>query len=113
MLWAVSRAPLAKLQAYKRRMGWTFPGRPRARASIGPFSWSHAAPPALALGLHQPHVAAERVANDSTRIHSATGRDIDRPGRRGLGHDRGLRPRRRRRGAGSDGLHAHRWRGAR
>jgi predicted dithiol-disulfide oxidoreductase (DUF899 family) len=25
MLWAVSRAPLAKLQAYKRRMGWTFP----------------------------------------------------------------------------------------
>jgi predicted dithiol-disulfide oxidoreductase (DUF899 family) len=25
MLWAVSRAPIAKLQAYKRRMGWTFP----------------------------------------------------------------------------------------
>ncbi len=25
MLWAVSRAPLAKLQAYKRRLGWTFP----------------------------------------------------------------------------------------
>jgi predicted dithiol-disulfide oxidoreductase (DUF899 family) len=25
MLWAMSRAPLAKLQAYKRRMGWTFP----------------------------------------------------------------------------------------
>lgn len=25
MLWAVSRAPLAKLQACKRRMGWTFP----------------------------------------------------------------------------------------
>jgi predicted dithiol-disulfide oxidoreductase (DUF899 family) len=25
MLWAVSRAPLAKLQAYKRRMAWTFP----------------------------------------------------------------------------------------
>jgi predicted dithiol-disulfide oxidoreductase (DUF899 family) len=24
MLWAVSRAPLEKLQAYKRRMGWTF-----------------------------------------------------------------------------------------
>ena len=24
MLWAISRAPLAKLQAYKRRMGWTF-----------------------------------------------------------------------------------------
>src|ERR1700747_2725141 len=25
MLWAVSRAPLEKLQAYKRRMGWSFP----------------------------------------------------------------------------------------
>jgi predicted dithiol-disulfide oxidoreductase (DUF899 family) len=25
MLWAVSRAPLEKLQAYKRRMGWAFP----------------------------------------------------------------------------------------
>src|SRR5918995_2164695 len=25
MLWAVSRAPLAKLLAYERRMGWTFP----------------------------------------------------------------------------------------
>ena len=25
MLWAVSRAPLAQLQAYKQRLGWTFP----------------------------------------------------------------------------------------
>lgn len=25
MLWAISRAPLEKLQSYKRRMGWTFP----------------------------------------------------------------------------------------
>ena len=25
MLWAVSQAPLPKVQAYKRRMGWTFP----------------------------------------------------------------------------------------
>jgi predicted dithiol-disulfide oxidoreductase (DUF899 family) len=25
MLWVVSRAPLAKVQAYERRMGWTFP----------------------------------------------------------------------------------------
>jgi predicted dithiol-disulfide oxidoreductase (DUF899 family) len=25
MLWAISRAPLAKLQAFERRMGWTFP----------------------------------------------------------------------------------------
>ena len=25
MLWAISRAPLEKLQAYKKRLGWTFP----------------------------------------------------------------------------------------
>src|SRR5438105_9723281 len=25
MLWSVSRAPIAKIQGYKRRMGWTFP----------------------------------------------------------------------------------------
>ena len=25
MLWTVSRAPIEKLQAYERRMGWTFP----------------------------------------------------------------------------------------
>ncbi len=33
---AVSRAPLAKLQAYKRRMGWTFPW---ASASNGDFNY--------------------------------------------------------------------------
>jgi predicted dithiol-disulfide oxidoreductase (DUF899 family) len=36
MLWAVSRAPLAKLQAYKRRMGWTFPW---ASALAGDFNF--------------------------------------------------------------------------
>src|SRR5436305_10001819 len=36
MLAAVSRAPLAKLQAYKRRMGWTFPW---ASSSGGDFNF--------------------------------------------------------------------------
>jgi predicted dithiol-disulfide oxidoreductase (DUF899 family) len=36
MLWAVSRAPLAKLQAYKRRMGWTFPW---ASSVVGDFNF--------------------------------------------------------------------------
>jgi len=36
MLWAVSRAPLEKLQAYKRRMGWTFPW---ASSSGGDFNF--------------------------------------------------------------------------
>ncbi|ABE35950.1 hypothetical protein DR64_8401 [Paraburkholderia xenovorans LB400] len=35
MLWAVSRAPLAKLLAYKRRMGWTFPWA----SSVGDFNF--------------------------------------------------------------------------
>jgi predicted dithiol-disulfide oxidoreductase (DUF899 family) len=36
MLWAVSRAPIAKLQAFKRRMGWTFPW---ASSFNGDFNW--------------------------------------------------------------------------
>jgi predicted dithiol-disulfide oxidoreductase (DUF899 family) len=36
MLWAVSRAPLAKLQAYRRRMGWSFPW---ASADAGDFNF--------------------------------------------------------------------------
>jgi predicted dithiol-disulfide oxidoreductase (DUF899 family) len=36
MLWAVSRAPLAKLQSYRQRMGWTFPW-----ASSAPSDFNH------------------------------------------------------------------------
>lgn len=36
MLWAVSRAPLAKLSAYKRRMGWTFPWASSAGSEFNP-----------------------------------------------------------------------------
>jgi predicted dithiol-disulfide oxidoreductase (DUF899 family) len=32
MFWAVSRAPLAQLNAYKKRMGWAFRGRRRSAA---------------------------------------------------------------------------------
>lgn len=34
MLWAVSRAPLAKLQAYKQRMGWSFPWASSAKTDF-------------------------------------------------------------------------------
>jgi predicted dithiol-disulfide oxidoreductase (DUF899 family) len=34
MLWAVSRAPLAKLQSYERRMGWTFPWASSSRCDF-------------------------------------------------------------------------------
>ncbi len=40
MLWALSRAPLEKLQAYKRRMGWTFPW---ASAAGGDFNFDFTA----------------------------------------------------------------------
>ena len=40
MLWAVSRAPLAKLQTYKRRMGWTFPW---ASSNGGDFNYDFSA----------------------------------------------------------------------
>jgi len=36
MLWAVSRAPLAKLQAYKRRLGWTFPWASSSGSDFNP-----------------------------------------------------------------------------
>src|SRR5215510_12478153 len=36
MLWAVSRAPLAKLQAYQRRMGWTFPWASSSGSDFNP-----------------------------------------------------------------------------
>jgi predicted dithiol-disulfide oxidoreductase (DUF899 family) len=34
MLWAVSRAPLRELQAYKKRMGWTFPWASSSRTDF-------------------------------------------------------------------------------
>jgi predicted dithiol-disulfide oxidoreductase (DUF899 family) len=40
MLWAVSHAPLEKVQAYKRRMGWTFPW---ASAVDGKFNFDFSA----------------------------------------------------------------------
>ncbi|WP_394824946.1 DUF899 domain-containing protein [Pendulispora albinea] len=36
MLWAVSLAPLPKLQAYKRRMGWTFPWASSLASNFNP-----------------------------------------------------------------------------
>ena len=36
MLWAVSRAPLEKLQAFKRRMGWTFPWASALNSDFNP-----------------------------------------------------------------------------
>ncbi len=47
-LLAISRAPLAKLQAYKRRMGWTFPGPRPPTATSPPTSMSISPKPSSA-----------------------------------------------------------------
>jgi predicted dithiol-disulfide oxidoreductase (DUF899 family) len=39
MLWTVSRGPLEKLQAYKRRMGWTFPWASSSGSDFN-FDWN-------------------------------------------------------------------------
>ncbi len=40
MLWAISRAPLAKLQAYKQRMGWSFPWASSYRSDFNFDFWT-------------------------------------------------------------------------
>ncbi len=40
MLWAVSRAPLAKLQTYRKRMGWTFPWASSYRSDFNFDFWT-------------------------------------------------------------------------
>ena len=61
MLWAVSRAPLAKLQAYKRRMGWTFPW---ASSFGGDFNFD------FNVSVHRG-AAARRAASNTTTGASA------------------------------------------
>ena len=60
---AVSRAPLAKLQAYKRRMGWTFPWRPRPAATSTSTSTSRS-----------PSSSSAREASNTTTSASRRGR---------------------------------------
>ena len=101
MLWAVSRAPLAKLQAYKRRMGWTFPW---ASSSGGDFNfdfnvsftteqqreqgieYNYQREPALQLGGSEGPEIPSRVTPDGpTKGAAMTGTDVatyarERPG---------------------------------
>jgi predicted dithiol-disulfide oxidoreductase (DUF899 family) len=50
-MWAVSRAPLAKLRAYKERMGWSFP-------------WASSAPGDFNYDFHTTHTAQEWAAGE-------------------------------------------------
>jgi predicted dithiol-disulfide oxidoreductase (DUF899 family) len=100
-LWAVSRAPLAKLQAYKRRMGWNFPW---ASAHDGDFNFDfnvsvteeqqrdgtveyNYRPPAAAQprGAEGPKTSSRATPDGATKGAAMTGTDVstyarERPG---------------------------------
>ena len=65
MLWAVSRAPLDKLQIYKRRMGWTFPGLVgRQRFQLRLQCLVHRDPAARRAGIQLPARRSRHEAGD-------------------------------------------------
>ena len=96
-LWAVSRAPLAKLQAYRQRMGWTFPwasshgsdfnadfsvGFTKEQQRDGGIEYNYRREKAW----QQPSVGAEAVGESPVALSAAmTGTDVptytrERPG---------------------------------
>jgi predicted dithiol-disulfide oxidoreductase (DUF899 family) len=101
MLYAVSRAPLAKLQAYKRRMEWTFPwasSRPsdfnfdfnvsvteeQQRAGTVDYNYQRAAA-SRSRGGETPKTRARATPDGATKGAAMTGTDVpayarERPG---------------------------------
>ena len=84
MLWAVSRAPLAKLQAYKRRMGWSFPWASSHGSDFNPDFHVCFTEEQQRKGEHRIQLPA-RAALRAGEISPRRGR---RGRRRGRGHDR-------------------------
>lgn len=99
MLWAVSRAPLPKLQAYKRRLGWSFPwassggsdfnadfgvGFSEAQQRAG-IEYNFQREPAWAARSNEAGVATRMEGTPVARIAAAAGTDVatftrERPG---------------------------------
>jgi predicted dithiol-disulfide oxidoreductase (DUF899 family) len=100
MLWAVSRAPLAKLQAYKKRMGWTFQWasshdtafnfdfntsftEEQQRAGI---EYNYRREPAMRFaGSDGPEIASRKTPDGASKAAQAAGTDVatfvrERPG---------------------------------
>ena len=83
MLWAVSRAPLEKLQAYKRRMGWTFPWA----SSLGSdFNYDFNVSFTEEQQREGPSNTTTGARHSRPRRHSSARHT--RRGRQGRGHDR-------------------------
>lgn len=98
--WAVSRAPLAKLNGYKKRMGWTFPWASSNDSDFNfdfDVSFSEAAqregivfnyrrePPAQPQGGDRPEIASRATPDGATKGAALAGTDVatyarERPG---------------------------------
>ena len=78
-LWAVSLAPLAQLQAYKRRMGWTFPWASAEDAAAGPVAFARTAGTDVAGYMRQRPGMSAFVREDGVVYHtySAYSRGVD------------------------------------
>jgi predicted dithiol-disulfide oxidoreductase (DUF899 family) len=90
MLWAVSRAPLAKLQAFKQRMGWTFPWASSFGGDFNPdfnvwFSEQQQRDGAVEYNYRHEKPAAQPPSEQMVRIAASVGTDVptyvrERPG---------------------------------
>ncbi len=104
MLWAVSRAPYAKLQSFKKRMGWSFPWASSERSDFnsdfnvyfteeqhraGTVVYNYSGEPATQVGIKRGGTAEawreEGGASPMEMIAAMTGTDVptyirDRPG---------------------------------
>jgi predicted dithiol-disulfide oxidoreductase (DUF899 family) len=90
MLWAVSRAPLAKLQEYKRRMGWTFPWASsfggdfnpdfnvwfsEAQQREGGIEYNYRREPPLPPAADKPAIASQTTPDGATLFAAMSGTD--------------------------------------
>jgi predicted dithiol-disulfide oxidoreductase (DUF899 family) len=100
MLWAVSRAPLEKLQAYKRRMGWTFPWASSFGSDFngdfnvfftekqqreGSIEYNYQREPALQVGGERPEIPSRSTPDGAAKGAAMSGTDVatytrERPG---------------------------------
>jgi len=89
MLWAVSRAPLDKLQAYKRRMGWSFPWASSLGSEFNPdFNVQFTEEQQREGGIEiQLPARAGVAATRPQRVRDAVARDVRRRGP-GCRHER-------------------------
>jgi predicted dithiol-disulfide oxidoreductase (DUF899 family) len=110
MLWAVSRAPLAKLQAYKRRLGWTFPWASSFGSDFnadfnvwfseeqqrdGGIEYNYQREPALPISDSRPAISSRDTPDGAVRGAAMAGTDVatyarERPGLSAFAREDGM-----------------------